>query len=236
MFQAEARWLAREMARVDAAALSPLLHLGSSDRRFREERQPWIHAELERPLAARGVTIVNADLKAADGVDVVGDIFDAATFERLRAMGFKALLCANILEHVVDPGVFARRCLEIVAADGIIVVTVPRSYPHHADPIDTMFRPSPDEVHALFPGTRVLAAETIETGSYRDVLRRKPWRILYFARLLAPFLSMRRWRRTRARLHWLFNPYLVTCVVLRKEAGAGAAGQAPARVCASTSS
>jgi hypothetical protein len=236
MFEAEARWLAREMARLDATALSPLLHLGSSDRRFREERQPWIHAELELPLAARGVRVVNADLKTAEGVDVVGDIFEAPVFERLRAMGFKALLCANILEHVVDPRAFARRCLEIVAADGIIVVTVPRSYPHHADPIDTMFRPSPEEVHALFPGTRILVAQTIATGSYRDVLRRKPWRILHFARLLVPFLSMRRWRRARARLHWLFNPYLVTCVVLRKESGIAAEGQPPARASASTSS
>jgi hypothetical protein len=236
MFEAEARWLAREMARLDAAALSPLLHLGSSDRQFRERRQPWIHAELERPLAARSIRIVNADLKAADGVDVVGDIFDAAVFERLRAMGFKALLCANILEHVVDPRAFARRCLEIVAAGGIIAVTVPRSYPHHADPIDTMFRPSPEEVHALFPGTRMLVAETIATGSYRDVLRRKPWRILHFARLLVPFLSMRRWRRARARLHWLFNPYLVTCVVLLKEGGDEAADHVAGRDSARTSS
>ena len=231
MFEAEARWIAREMERVDAAALSPLLHLGSSDRHFREVRQPWIHAALERPLAARGIRVVNADLKAADGVDVVGDIFDAATFEKLRAGGFKSLLCANILEHVTDPRAFALRCLEIVAADGVIVVTVPRSYPHHADPIDTMFRPSPAEVHALFPGTRIVAAEEIETGSYRDILRRKPWRIFYFARLLAPFLSLTRWRRTLARTHWLFNPYRVTCVVLRKQRD-----HAPPRASDSTSS
>jgi len=229
MFEAEARWLAREMERIDAAALSPLLHLGSSDRHFREVRQPWIHAELERPLAARGIALVNADLKAADGVDVVGDIFDAATFERLQSTGFKALLCANILEHVVDPRAFALRCLELVAADGIIMITVPRSYPHHADPIDTMFRPSPAEVHALFPGTRIVAAEVIETGSYRDVLRRKPWRVLYFARLLAPFLSLARWRRTVARTHWLFHPYHVTCVVLRKQPDHDST-RAPARI------
>ena len=70
MFEAEARWIAREMERIDADALSPLLHLGSSDRHFREVRQPWIHAALERPLAGRGIPVVNADLTAAAGVDV----------------------------------------------------------------------------------------------------------------------------------------------------------------------
>lgn len=216
MFETEAIWLAREMARVDAAGISPLLHLGSSDRAFREGQQPWIHRHLELPLAERGVRVVNSDIKAAAGVDVVGDIFHADTIERLRQFRFKALLCANILEHVRDPAGFALRCLDVIEPGGMLFVTVPRSYPYHADPIDTMFRPSPPEVHALFPGTEVIAAEVIATGSYRDAIKRKPWRLLRFARLLAPFLSRKRWERTRARAYWLVNPFLVTCVVLVK--------------------
>jgi len=35
-------------------------------------------------------------------------------------------------------------------ADGYLVVSVPHSYPFHADPIDTLFRPAPDEVVTMF--------------------------------------------------------------------------------------
>ncbi|MBM3524192.1 MAG: hypothetical protein FJX57_14655 [Alphaproteobacteria bacterium] len=124
MFEAEARWVAREPERIDAAALTPLPHLGSSDRHFRKRRQPWMRERPERPLAARGIRVVNADLKPADGVDVVGDIFEPATF----------------------------------------------------------------------------------------------------ARLLVPFLSLRRWRRSWALAHWVVDPYLVSCVVLRSP---GARNDAP---------
>ena len=70
---------------------------------------------------------------------------------------YAALLCCNVLEHVRDPGEFARRCAMLVRPGGVIVVTVPRSYPHHADPIDTLYRPTPEEAAALFPRTARLS-------------------------------------------------------------------------------
>lgn len=216
MFSAEAAWLQREMSRFGPEALSPLLHLGSSDTTFRMVTQPWIHERIERPLRQAGTRIVNVDLKPAEGVDIVGDILDDRVIARLRALAPRAILCANVLEHVADPRAFARRCLDVLPPSGLIFITVPRSYPHHADPIDTMFRPSPGDVHALFPGTDLVRAEIIAPGSYRDDLRRRPWIVLRFLRLLAPFLSLARWRRTASKLYWVFKPYEVSCVVLRK--------------------
>ena len=71
---------------------------------------------------------------------------------RLGTGRFRALLCCNVLEHVRDPGEFARRCGTLVMSGGVLAVTVPRSYPHHSDPIDTLYRPTPEEAAALFPG------------------------------------------------------------------------------------
>lgn len=219
MFEAEAQWLQHEMARFAPAALSPLLHLGSSDAYFRQVTQPWIERRLERPLREAGVRVITVDLKAADGIEIAGDIFDDAVMARLRALAPRAILCANLLEHVADPRALAQRCLDLLPPSGLLFVTVPRSYPHHADPIDTLFRPTPEQVHALFPGTALEAAAIIEPGSYRDDVARRPWILLRFARLLAPFLSLARWKRTAAKLYWLVHPYQVTCVVLRKQAG-----------------
>jgi hypothetical protein len=96
------------------------------------------------------------------------DVLSAADLPRIRALKPKSILCCNILEHVVSPKTLAQRCSDIVGAKGLIAVTVPYSYPHHRDPIDTMFRPSPAELAALFAPAAMLKGEIIDVGeSYR---------------------------------------------------------------------
>jgi hypothetical protein len=62
---------------------------------------------------------------------------------RLCRLEPKALLCCNLLEHVLDPERLALHCLELLPRGGLLFVTVPFSYPYHRDPIDTMYRPDP---------------------------------------------------------------------------------------------
>lgn len=217
MHRGEAEWVARALASVPAEALSPLLNIGSSTAEFRTRIQPWIEERLIAPLTARGVRLVHVDLKAAPGVDLAADIMDPAGFAAAQALNPKGLLLCNLLEHVPDAAAFAARCLALVPPGGYVVITVPRSYPHHRDPIDTMYRPTPQECAALFPGTEVLAQETIEVGSYRDQVRARPWILLrHVFRAPFPFLGFEKWRRSMGKLYWLANPYLTTCLVLRK--------------------
>ena len=138
-------------------AVSPLLNLGSSTRAFREVAKPHIQRELFGPLAAAGVQVFHSDLKQADGVDLAGDILDPAVHGDLKARGFSCLLCSNLLEHVRDRAAVAAACEEIVGPGGLILATVPSSYPYHADPIDTGFRPAPAELAGLFRRKRAAA-------------------------------------------------------------------------------
>ena len=218
MFAAEARWLAGALAAFPRERLSPLLNLGSSDALFREQRQPWIAAELFRPLCARGVAVVHVDRRSAAGVDVRADLTDPGDIALLKALSPKALLCCNLLEHVREPTRLARHCLELLDEGGLLFVTVPFSYPHHADPIDTMYRPRPEELTRLFAGARLREARILDAGlSYRDEVRARPWLLLrHLARLPLPFLSPVRWRRSMAKLYWLAAPYRISCAVLEK--------------------
>lgn len=220
MFAREARWIADQLSTFPAQSISPLIDVGSSTRDFREAAQPWISRDIFIPLAARGVEITHLDARQGDGIDLCGDLLDDADFARLRSTRYRALLCCNILEHVADPAELARRCLEIVAPGGIIIATVPRSYPRHADPIDTLYRPDPAEMVALFRGTTVLAAEILDVGeSYRDEVRRRPWILLrHVARLPFPFLDAQQWRTSMRKPYWLFHNYQVSAAVLRRNA------------------
>ena len=218
MFAAEARWIGDRLAAYPVQQISPLLNIGSSTSDFRNSVQPWMARDIFAPLERRGVEIVHLDARLGAGIDIRADLLDDADFARVKARRYRALLCCNVLEHVIDPGEFARRCAELVSPGGLIVVTVPRSYPHHSDPIDTLFRPTPDEAAALFPDSALVAAEIIDVGeSYCDDVRRRPWILMRHAlRFPAPFLGFEKWRNSMRKPYWLFHNYQVSAAVLRR--------------------
>jgi hypothetical protein len=218
MFEAEAAWLHLVLDGFPADRLSPLLNLGSGSSATREACQPWIEHQLLAPLRARGVEIVHVDLRAGPGVDIQADLTDPAAALRLGGIHPRALLCCNLLEHVIERDRLVRHCLGILAPGGLVFVTVPFSYPHHRDPIDTMYRPAPPELAVLFAGARLIDGAILGAGrSYRDEVRQRPWLLLrHVARLPVPFLSFKKWRRSMAKLYWLAAEYRVSCAVFER--------------------
>lgn len=160
----EALWVYDKLLGVDRDSLSPMLNIGSSTREYRESIQPWTHEVLIGPLQRRGVDVIHSDMREVEGIDVRADVLDDADMERLTALGAKSVPCCNMLEHVRDPMDLARRCPALVPDGGYMVVTVPHSDPHHRNPIDTMFRPKPDEIIALFGNVEVIEKEIITVG------------------------------------------------------------------------
>lgn len=158
---------------LDHGDISPLLNLGSSTRHFREVSQPHIQDKLFGPIEAAGLKVFHADLKAAEGVDLVGDILDPAVVDRLAAMQFKTVLLSNLLEHVTDPVAVARACERIVGPGGHILCTVPKSYPYHPDPIDTLYRPSPARLAELFARSTLIRSTIVKDATFADDLQRK---------------------------------------------------------------
>jgi hypothetical protein len=218
MFEAEACWLRRALDTFPTERLSPLLNLGSSSAVVREAVQPWIAAEVFCPLRNRGVETVHVDMRELPGVDVRADLTEATDVRRLHALRPKALLCCNLLEHVLEPERLAQHCLDLLPSGGLAFVTVPFSYPYHRDPIDTMYRPDPAELSELFAGARPLHGTILGAGvSYRDTVRERPWILLrHVWRFPVPFLSVEKWKRSMARLYWLAAEYRITCAVFEK--------------------
>lgn len=214
MRPSEATWIAGQLAALPTASISPFLNIGSSTAEFRERKQPHIDREIFAPLRARGVEIIHADLKQAPGVDIAGDLADPAIQARLRELRPKVALSSNLLEHVHEPAQLARVMRSLVVPGGFVLVTVPRSYPFHADPIDTGFRPSPEELAALFPETRLVTGEVVADSTYgQDLWRRGPRGA---ARALLGALKPNgdAAKNRRDSLKWLVRPFTTSCVVL----------------------
>lgn len=216
MLEVEARWLRDRLAELPAGELSPLLNLGSSDLLFRTQVQPWIDREVFAPLRERGVAVVHSDIKPLPGVDVVADALADEGMSRLREVGARTVLCCNMLEHVVDRAALAGRLSALVPAGGTLVVTVPASYPYHADPIDTYYRPEPEDMsRELFGELDVVRAEAVVGPTYGRELLRRPWLVVRDLRKLAGLRGSPS-GLAGSRLRWLARPYRVSCAVLRR--------------------
>jgi hypothetical protein len=218
MFEAEAIRL-REIL-LGQGDISPLLNLGSSTRAFREQAKPHIERQLFAPLRAAGIDIVHSDLKQADGVDVAGDILDPIVRADLKARGFKTLLIANMLEHVADRAAVIAACEEIVGPGGLIFATVPSSFPYHADPIDTGYRPRPGDLAAAFRGSETVLAEEVSGRTYKEEISargsslwRELGRTLGFG--LIGFARPRSFRARLSRWRWYRRPYAVSLALVR---------------------
>jgi hypothetical protein len=216
----DAIWLCEVLSRFTNEELSPILNIGSSTKAFREKEQPHIHKYVFAPLEARGIKIIHTDLKDAEGVDLSADIFDDEAIKKLQDCDAKAIICTHMFEHIVDKENLAARLMRLIPHNGLFFITVPNSYHQHDDPIDTMYRPTPNELASLFKGQEFLHKDILVDGTYWDKIRQRPFTIFFrhLSRFFIPFVSFKKWKRSMRKLYWLFNNYKVSAIVGRKVA------------------
>ena len=234
MLRNEAAWLRKQLEAVPDDELSPLLSIGSGTDLSRS-RQPWIDQLVFAPLRCRGVDVIHHEHSAGPGIDLAGDLGDGAFLHRLGDLGARSLLCANVLEHVADPRPVAAALAEALPAGGRLLVTVPRRYPYHPDPIDTMLRPTPTELTELFPSLTVLAAEEVACESllrYMLAVRGKRMMVVNGVRALAERSRSRNGQQSEAApdgaegvLRYVVRATSATCAVF----GAGRPGTTASR-------
>jgi hypothetical protein len=219
MLPSEAKWISAYFELQDNAALGTVLNIGSSTAEFREQKQSFIDEKIFRPLARRGVPVVHTDIKAANGVDIVADIMNDDDLERLRSLEAKTILCSNMLEHVPSASRMAERLATLVPPGGVLLVTVPNSYPYHPDPIDTLLRPDTTQLSGLFRQLKFLDGGIVEGPTVAQEFAKNPMLLpRRVARSFIPFPSFGTWLSTLDRWRWLFRHYKATCVVLLKPA------------------
>jgi SAM-dependent methyltransferase len=153
VFVDEAQWLEQTLARLSLPRGSRLLDIGSSTLDFRTVVQPHIERHVFGPLRERGVVVSHLDARNAPGVDIVADI---TTLDGVPAGAFDAAICTSLLEHVENREHTVHNICRVLAPRGVLLLTVPMRYPLHFDPIDTGFRPTPEQLGALVPWPEVI--------------------------------------------------------------------------------
>jgi hypothetical protein len=223
MRPAEAKYIGTLINMFDKQEISPCINVGSGSlghRQSADKVQEYVFDVLD----GKGVSIYHVDLKQEEGVDIVGDIFNADIQKQLKALKPKLVLCCNMLEHVEKPRLLANICSGILSAQAKIIVSAPFSYPYHPDPIDTMYRPSPEEICELFPSLQVIAKDLITdiSGAQTLIKYHKKSEIAFFllksVLLFFPLgiLNTKSFYTQYHRFFWMFRPYKISCCLLEK--------------------
>ncbi len=218
MFKEEARWLANIIYSLKPNAVFPMVNIGSSNKKFREQEQPWIDELLFKPARIKGYSVIHADMKNDIGVDLVGDLCDVDFLQKLSEMNIQSVLCSNLLEHITNREEICQIISSIIPKAGYIFVTVPYQYPYHRDPIDTMFRPDIQELSSLFPDFKVVNGEILAGGYLVQSTTITPvlYALAMVIRLMLPIYQPLRWFDSLKYALWLFKDISVSCVVLEK--------------------
>ncbi len=153
----ESRWIKKNLAPIKLPAGSQAIDLGSASKKFRTKIQPYIEKNVVIPLRERGIKITHADKSRYPGIDLIIDIEKVKTKKQ-----YDLVICANMLEHVRRVKDVARRIIKVVKPGGYLLVSVPNQYHYHPFPIDNGFRPTAKELARLFPGQKIVKAQTIK--------------------------------------------------------------------------
>ncbi len=119
------------------------------------------HDPVLRVLRRADRRTVIHEFEPAPGVDLCGDLLDPDTWAEIAATGIRSAVCTNLLEHLADRQRFVELVSSTLPPGGRLLVTVPGRYPYHPDPIDTMYRPSPDQLSRTFGSFEVLSADSV---------------------------------------------------------------------------
>ncbi len=217
----EAQWIGARLAEIPAEDLFPVLDIGSGSLEFRTCTQPYIEQYIFAPLRRRGGPIWHLDRLDAPGVDIVGDLDNAAFLADLRCrLRIRTAILGNVLEHVPRRFDLARAVAELVPEGGHLLVTGPMAYPFHAEPVDTMFRPTLQSAAAHFPSTRLVHSRAIDLGNWHQWRRDERGRSLkrLLLRLSVPFYRPRCWRGVIGQAPYLFRHARTYALMLQKVA------------------
>lgn len=218
MRQAEAKIIGRV---IKDLPVTTYVNLGAGEVVALLASKPWINDELFDPAIERKIEVIHADYKQFEGIDLQIDLTDSKSIAQLiQIPSPKCFFLCNVLEHVPDESraVILQSINTIMAHKDVLVLSVPQQYPYHADPIDTLYRPKPEDLSKLVPLDWIFLY-TLNDGNYWDELKTMP-KAKRFRRLFKPFWpfqSLKKYRENISRLRFLYRDYKISIAIGVKE-------------------
>lgn len=219
----ESLWIGNKIKTIVECNAYPILNIGSSTKEYRTIRQSFIQKNIFDLIPKEFQNVVHLDMKEAEGVDIVGNLYDKAFLESIKKRKFKTVLINNLLMYL---GKKERQQLsqileDILEKDGYIIVTNSHVFPPAHDPVESYYRASPEKMYEeLFSNFKQLDAQIIDTPyTFLKYLKsNKKVIIVKIARLLMPFYKYNEWKfMLKYYAKNLNKNYSATCLFLQKK-------------------
>lgn len=175
-------------------------------------KKPWI----EQNIFSHFKKTIKVDKIAFDNIDIVGDLADPSIYKSIKEIECKKIffLC-NVLEHVSSKNrkIILNNIYTCMNSRDELIISVPYDYPYHADPVDTLYRPS---AVALSRSIRLKWKNKIiiKSGNFFDEFLRMSIS-KKIRRLLKPiwfFQKPSAYLHNFHQLFYLFKPYKISIV------------------------
>ena len=195
--------------------LKYIINLGSGNVEQLKKTKPWVSKNVFDLFKKQKAKILHVDAENFPGVDIVQDLGQPNSLVFCDSLkGSKLFILANVLEHIPKKAhaEFLMKIYSKMKSNDGLIITVPYDYPYHADPIDTMYRPSPNELKKLLPLTW-LETEIVSAGSFKEEFSHMNI-LKKIRKLLKPlwiFQKPTKWLENH-RLFYLFKTYKITIV------------------------
>ncbi len=192
-----------------------IINLGSGNVEQLKKTKPWVSKNVFDIFKKQKAKILHVDAEGFPGVDIVQDLSELNSLSFCdKLKGSKLFILANVLEHIPKKAhaEFLKKIYGKMKSKDGLMITVPYDYPYHADPIDILYRPTPEDLHKLLPLTW-LEGEIVSAGSYREEFRHMNT-LKRIRKLLKPFWIFQKpskWLENH-RLFYLFKNYRITIV------------------------
>jgi hypothetical protein len=141
------------------------INIGSSTSEFVDISQPYIRSLVLNPLSLN-FKVLNIDVKNQEGVDLVADFTTSEGQKAIANLKGNLYLISNLLEHIPDYNLGIESINNLLNSNDVLILSGPKSFPYHPDPIDNMFRPSLKVLQDYFEEDfEIIKLEIIRSGT-----------------------------------------------------------------------
>jgi hypothetical protein len=165
MLPKEAKWINTVINNNLFGVNGAVINLGSSSLDFINYNQPYIKDLVLDPLLKR-FQVTNVDIKSDNNVQLVANFLTEAGQTLIRSKSAKVFLVSNLLEHIPNAIDGIEKLKTLMEPKTYLILTGPKSFPYHPDPIDNMFRPTISELRGhLEKDFEIVKLEVIRNGT-----------------------------------------------------------------------
>ena len=108
--------------------------------------------------------------------------------------------------------------VEILPLNGKLIISTPFYFPFHKDPIDTLLRPTIEDLEILFNDLENISSMTVKSNdNLFKVFKKNPrYLLIMVLRWLSPFYKFQEWKLYINDLVRLRRNFTANCIVFKK--------------------